>query len=51
MRKRAIIVVATGVVVAMSAAAALAQSTDIATCDRLAAYPDDPDKPAGVAGN
>jgi TPR repeat protein len=50
MRKRAVIIVATGVV-AMSVAAALAQSTDIATCDRLAAYPDDPDKPTGVAGN
>ncbi len=24
---------------------------DAETCDRLAAFPDDPDKPAGVAGN
>jgi TPR repeat protein len=24
--------------------------TNVETCDRLAAYPDDPDKPAGVAG-
>jgi hypothetical protein len=51
MRTRPITIAAIGVVVAMSAAAALAQSTDGATCDRLAAYPDDPDKPADVAGN
>jgi uncharacterized protein len=51
MKTRPIIVAAIGVVVAVSAAAALAQSTDIATCDRLASYPEDPDKPSGVAGN
>jgi uncharacterized protein len=50
-RKRTGIVVAIGIAAAMGAAAALAQSTDAATCDRLAAFPDDPDKPAGVAGN
>jgi TPR repeat protein len=50
MRKRAI-VVATGIALAISAGPALAESSEIATCDRLAAYPDDPDKPAGVAGH
>jgi len=42
---------AIGIAVATSAMTAVAQSGDIASCDRLAAYPDDPDKPAGVAGN
>jgi uncharacterized protein len=52
MRKRTgVVVVAVGIAAAMGTAAALAQSSDGATCDRLAAYPDDPDKPAGVAGN
>jgi TPR repeat protein len=50
MRKRAIIVAAISLVAAINAAAAQAQSTDIATCDGLAAFPDDPDKPVGVAG-
>jgi TPR repeat protein len=51
MTKRAIVVVATGVALTISAAAALAESNDIASCDRLAAYPDDPDTPASVAGH
>lgn len=51
MRKHGNIVVAIGIALATSTMGALAQSTDSATCDRLAAFPDDPDKPAGVAGN
>jgi uncharacterized protein len=51
MRKHSNIVVAIGIALATSTMGALAQSTDSATCDRLAAFPDDPDKPAGVAGN
>jgi uncharacterized protein len=51
MRKHGNIVVAIGIALATSTMGALAQSTDSATCDRLAAFLDDPDKPAGVAGN
>jgi TPR repeat protein len=51
MRKYRTIVLVTGIALAASAIAAAAQSNDSATCDRLAAFPDDPDKPAGVAGN
>jgi TPR repeat protein len=51
MRKHGKTIVAIGIAVATCAGAAGAQSSDIATCDRLAAYPDDPDKPPGVAGN
>ena len=51
MKKHGNIVVAIGIALATSTMGALAQSTDSATCDRLAAFPDDPDKPAGVAGN
>ena len=50
MTKRSLMVVAIGAAVAMSAAPARAESADTATCDRLAAFPDDPDKPAGIAG-
>jgi uncharacterized protein len=50
MTKRSLMVVAIGAAVAMSAPPARAESADTATCDRLAAFPDDPDKPAGIAG-
>lgn len=50
MTKPSLMVVAIGAAVAMSAAPARAESADTATCDRLAAFPDDPDKPAGIAG-
>jgi TPR repeat protein len=36
---------------ALLAPTAARAETDVETCDRLAAYPDDPDMPAGVAGN
>jgi uncharacterized protein len=36
---------------ALLAPMAARAETDAETCDRLAAYPDDPDKPAGVGGN
>ena len=36
---------------ALLAPMAARAETDVETCDHLAAYPDDPDKPAGVAGN
>ncbi len=51
MRNHGKIIVAIGIVITTCAMAAGAQSSDSATCDRLAAYPDDPDKPPGVAGN
>jgi uncharacterized protein len=44
-----------GILVAVAAlllhATAARAETNAETCDRLAAFPDDPDKPAGVAGN
>jgi TPR repeat protein len=51
MGKHRKIILAIGIAIAASATAVGAQSSDSATCDRLAAFPDDPDKPAGVAGN
>jgi uncharacterized protein len=49
MYKYAGIVVAVAALLAHTTAARA--ETDIETCDRLAAFPDDPDKPTGVAGN
>jgi len=48
MFKYALTLVAVAVLLQPAAARA---ETDAETCDRLAAFPDDPDKPAGAAGN
>jgi uncharacterized protein len=51
MIKHAGILIAASIAALSNAAFAPAQAADSDTCDRLAAFPEDPDKPAGVAGS
>jgi uncharacterized protein len=51
MHKHTSILVAIATVLLTPAAMADGESAEIETCDRLAAFPHDPDKPAGIAGN
>lgn len=50
MRKQSATIIAAGLLAALSVTVAHAQSADLVLCDRVAAEPSDPDKPADVKG-
>jgi len=50
MRKQSATFIAVGLLIALSVTVARAQSADLVLCDRVAAEPSDPDKPADVKG-
>ena len=50
MRKQSATIIAVGLLIALSVTVARAQSADLVLCDRVAAEPSDPDKPADVKG-